>query len=64
MLARRRAQAGAQAAGAGFVLRVEQRLDGRCRYQLQDLRSGELHQFRRAMQLLRWLRRGSRVGLK
>lgn len=51
-------------AWASFVLRVEQRHDGRRRYVLQDLRSGELHRFTQAVHLQRWLRASARKGLR
>lgn len=48
---------------AGYLLRVEQVGNWR-RYLLQDLRSGEMHRFRLAAQLQRWLRAAGRGGLR
>jgi hypothetical protein len=49
---------------ASFVLRVEQRPDGRCRYVLHDLRSGELRRFWLRVHLQRWLRAALRHRLR
>jgi hypothetical protein len=45
------------------VVRIE-RLRGRRRYLLHDLRSGERHCFVIAAQLHRWLRTAARGGLR
>jgi hypothetical protein len=46
------------------VVRVERRHDGRRRYLVHDLRSGELLRFTLAVRLQRWLRRRVPGGLK
>ena len=52
------------AVGASYVLRVELRQHGGRCYLLHDLRSGELHRFRLAVNLQRWLKGAGLVGLK